>query len=1752
MSGTARSALRTLAMGLRQLLAVRWVRVLAVLLLLLAAGRLGLNLLLASVVSRLAAERHLDVAWEDLDLRLRGGSGKVEWLTVAPLDAAGKRGPPLLEIEYAVFDLDVLALLKGELSIRRAEVDGADLRLEREPDGKWSFERHLAIAEMLSLVEGAPADELTQPHATEPVEPKPIVLAPPLVLEALRLQNARLKILDRTFEPARELDLETNAWLTSLGRASQRPTRFGLELYGADMLDAAHLEGEARWNETGVELSLRAQGGALRPRALADYLEPLRIRPIADAVYGGLHADVSVSVVGERRDALAAQIAITDARLSADGGGTFNLDRLALEIGSTSGERTSVHALEVSGARGAVELSPERALRVAGFELLAPEREPRPPATWEDIVASVLDLAEPGKLPGWIALLGRADPEAYPWTLERAAFADCSFEVLDRGVEPPARFALKLEQAELTCLEHDPALQPQPAGLSAKMSAPGLANSIEVSASVQPWAPHRKLELALDVQGISPASADAYLEGAGLERTLADGRLRLALNAAADEDGGVTRAWLEAREMALEDSGELLGVREVALRDIVLDPAARKLRLGEMVVSGPRLAFVRDPSQSLLALGMRTSPQPHPTVADGTATQPQAQAVAHSARAVAAPVRAPVSLEIGRAAWLDSRITFEDESVDPPASFAVDELGLELRDLVLSNDPAAPAPPPATLFGRLRAEGVARELKLSGLVRSSPGASELEAELELEGHGLRGALLGHYLAPLGITPLIEDGELRMKARAALQPSEQGPTFSLAIADARLSDGGVALLGADAIALEGLRFGAQGVEIGRGRIERPFARVGRDRRGGLVLSGVRVEAQQASAPQTSQPTSLPWPALPPLRAGELSVAGAVVAFSDSSFDPPLDLELECDAALRDFAADGRRSELEVQLAVPGVVEHIALRGGIAATPTTFDVDLELDAAGIQAGPLAELMPAGLDFERPDGRLRARVDAVLGRAESGAERSARVEISGVRWGADEDQPWLALDSFLLDVPRFDPLSRELEIAALRTEGLELALRRDADGALCVLGMRYAPGSPRPERAIAIEASAPNDAQPTQPSRPESALQRLTLGDVHLAIDQVSFQDETLGVNARPLVASLALDVDPCAAITPDPAQLPPVLCRVSASVDGLLERANVEGRMTLFAEEPRIEAELQASGVRTAGLIECLPTLASRMRGEVENGELSGKLEAVLSVRRSHPTDLALDKPFGGELRLTDLAYRAAPGGDVLLGVDAVEIQAKQIDPRRGAVHLEQIAVRTPRARLERTADAAHAAGFAIALAGPAAAPAPSQAKQLAPPANPVDPAAVEEPPDLRVDRIEVSGLDVRIVDRSVEPPLEVELDRLELESSRISTRDLAHGGAVSFSGELGAKLEPSGADVFDELTLAGRIAPLPVPVGWVQMNLSGFELVPLAPLASTKGLTLEDGALDLSARVRLKGKEGAGAGVSVTFSDLNVSEPEGGFLQKLLSLPMTLDTALFLLRNPAGEHRFSVDVAVGPEGVGTGALAMAAASAAVQVIAAAVAGAPLRLIGAVLPGGDGKAEPAREVLVFDFPPGSAELDEASRHRLEELALRVRVQPALNVLVRQELSSEDLECARRLANPAPEQCLELTAGLRQRKASLWRDRDAAAAQARAMFAIGASGAREASERVRALEGQLAEVEAGLDRVLEVLRAGSPRQQAKRARTTARELAELRLEEVASAVRRELEGRQPERIEVRSPRSSDARGEAAGRVIVELIRR
>jgi hypothetical protein len=421
---------------------------------------------------------------------------------------------------------------------------------------------------------------------------------------------------------------------------------------------------------------------------------------------------------------------------------------------------------------------------------------------------------------------------------------------------------------------------------------------------------------------------------------------------------------------------------------------------------------------------------------------------------------------------------------------------------------------------------------------------------------------------------------------------------------------------------------------------------------------------------------------------------------------------------------------------------------------------------------------------------------------------------------------------------------------------------------------------------------------------------------------------------------------------------------------------------------------------------------------------------------------------------------------------------------------------------------------------------------------------------------VSGVAAELRDERTDPPRVLPIQGLDLEARGISTRALREKapirlqtvvtGAPAISGAESAK---DASPWFDELALSADVALKPEPSGWVRLSLSGLDLPEIARFAPSKGVTVSHGAFDLSTSVRLAGTKGAHVQTTLVFSDLEVEEPKGGPIESSLALPVALNAALFLLRNPAGEHRISVGFDVGEHGLSSGEIALAATSATAQVLGVALAGAPLRLLSALVPTDPKKARGPIASGEIEFAPGSSDLPSDTEARLFVLRKMISAHRSASVIVRHELGAEDRARAERFANPTDAECRELVQRARQRKAELQRERAEAATRARALLAVGSKESGGALEGLRAVDRELASVEKDLDRLLEILGARSPRQEQKRTKLAALEIGQDRLDAVLARIRAGVDAEDLSRIEVTSPRFDPRADGGPGRVIVEL---
>ncbi len=1768
----ARAAFATLAQGLRQLYRVRWFRAAVWVLAFAIVLRVALGLLLHRAVDLLIAPQGLACRWDDLDLSILSGRGELRDFEIAPREDGSKA---IAVVDYAVFDLNLLPLLAGKLRIRRLEVDGMQLRLEREADGSWKLGKESAESSP------TPPEEVAK-TASKDEKPAPFDLSPPLSVEALRVQDVSIAFEDRTFTPPATCDLHLDVEVSYLGIAG-RPTRFSTTLTGVHVLDGARIEGEGEWTADRVALDLRTQIGGLRPRELRPWLGPAGVGPACDSIQASFASRVEADVTGKARDSVRIAANVSDLVVAADGVESVALDRLDLGVDALSRHAAELSRIELAGARANASLEPGDVLRVAGLDLSStPTQEGG--TSWQDSLRDLFRTLLGDRVPPWAELLVRDDPRAFAWSLGRFAIEKSEVSLTDHRVDPPASFPVHVDAIELRDVRHHRGEELAPIPVDVRVRIPGTVENVRLAGRIAPFVPRRSVDLELALEDVSLDAMEGYLRAAGLERQPAKTGLRFRLTGSASTDaGGVTEGQLALDESLSVEGRASSSLGNLRATELRIDPGSRLLRLGNVEVSGSQLVVGRDPSRRLVAFGMRTLgfDAERAAAAPGPARAPKA---VPSARPPSSAGPLP-RVEIGRFAWTDGHFTFVDASVDPPRSLAIGPMGLELTGLTVGGSAGDAEPAPAHLLARAVAPGMFDEIRLEGNVRTHLGGIDLAADLALSGKGFRGAEIAPYLREIGIEPTLENGEGALGIHAEIR-NQDGWRGSLRLSDGALSDGGRPILGLRELRLDDFVAADGTISIGDLAIVGPYARIERARGSGVDAAGMRFakasEPDAAPAPTPAEPRPakkvaqpLTLPSLPRVLLEKGSLEGARVELRDASTEPPIECAILVSGTAKDLGTSGVPGRVEARVEIPDAVESIDVASDVRAGPDGIHVGTSLSAKGVHGGALALFLPPGTSFEGKGGTLGVRLDAEVAPAKGGGV-SARVSASDLSWGDAGSEPWLACRKIDVEVPRVDPVAGLLSVGPVAIEGLTLEGERGADGSTSFLGFRAvaAPSraDPAPAAPATSAASAASAAQPPAKTSEPSVFSRVELaGNVALALERFRLRDAS-APDARPLEASVAFRVDgPRLLLGGPPEQLPPIPWSVEGGVPGLVEHGRVEGELAPFAVEPGFRASLSAENVRTQGLVEIAPALAAKLHGDVERGTLEARLDGKLSVHRSGPTDLGLRRPFGADVRLENLAFRREPGGEILAGVDSIVADADRIDLAKGVVHVRTVEITQPRGLVRRTPTAISVCGLAFELApapadGDAGAQTPPEAPAPAPVAA-VDPSSPPSKPhpgaasgEFRVEHLIVGGVACELRDERTEPPRVLPLAALDVEARGLTTRALRErsplrfhlllsGGpptpaAAATTGDAGTKASDPW---FDELALSGDLVLRPEISGNLRLSLNGLDLREILDrLGPPKGLSVAKGDLDLRTELRFQGASDMHVQTSLVFSELVVEESDGGPVQTHLKLPVTLNTALFLLRNPAGEHRISAGFSFDPHNLGSGRLAIAATEAIAGVLAVALAGAPLRLVGAFVP--QEKKAPAPPVEIA-FAPGSSELPADVEAKLFTLRKMLAANPSLQLVVRHELGAEDLVRAERLANPPEATCRDLVVRSRQRKSELQRDRAEAATRVRALLAVGAREAAAERESLCAMDRELASVEDDLDRVLEILRSPSPRRAQKRTRAAALEIGRDRIDAVVKRCSLGLDKEDAKRIEPSSPRYEAREDGGTGRVLLEL---
>jgi hypothetical protein len=453
----------------------------------------------------------------------------------------------------------------------------------------------------------------------------------------------------------------------------------------------------------------------------------------------------------------------------------------------------------------------------------------------------------------------------------------------------------------------------------------------------------------------------------------------------------------------------LVGLDGLAGRDVTMDFLQNHLRLGDVVVRGPRVALERRPDGTL-DLTSLLDPAPPPAAAAGGPLE---------TRQAAPPAepRPPFTLVIARARVENGDVAFTDRTLEPAAVTALRSVDLALRDVGIGpGTPAGAVEGAAALVqgGRVR---------LAGVVDAGAGAARLAVTLR----GLPLARARPYLDAVLPTAETRRGTLDGQLDVRLARRDAGPAIEVGgTLDARDVALGVRGAGEPALEARGLTVRltrlalrpSVAAEIDRVRLTGATVRITRDREGQVALARLWAGSGAGRPPAARTAAASPGPAVS-VRA--IEIADGRVRFADAGTRPAFETDLTgLRVSLERVPGDGARMRLRGsgELAPSAPVE---LSGWVAplATPVRAHVEVAL-----RDYELARLSPYTVRYvSHRVSRGRASARTVLDYEGGRFTAQNRIAIRDLEVGEEVD-------------PAFrDGLGVPLELA--------VALLEDADG-------------------------------------------------------------------------------------------------------------------------------------------------------------------------------------------------------------------------------------------------------------------------------------------------------------------------------------------------------------------------------------------------------------------------------------------------------------------------------------------------------------------------------------------------------------------------------------------------------------------------------------------------------------------------------------------------------------------------------------
>ncbi|MGC9260712.1 MAG: DUF748 domain-containing protein [Phycisphaerae bacterium] len=1379
--------------------------------------RLSLIFVFPAVLEHVLADYTLTAAYSDIKLDVLGGDAEIWGLKVRPL----KGGPDVMTVEYCHGNISVYKLFVGQLFIRRAVADGADVFLRRRANGSCPLLK--AILSHSAGTTVSPSDNSGNKTA--------ISLAAPLRVEAFRLEHLRLHVIDHSVQPTVRLNITMNVRVSHLGRR-HGATAFRLDLWSSAVVDVLHIDGSLTTGPSALLATSHILMRGLRLQPATGYLTALGFNPQSEGLSLSAESTLALHVITSNptgRQEISAQFALKHFILSSGGRPALAIQSL-LANGRLAGNLADVQTLSLNGVTLNAGRGKNGLLHFAGMELL---RHMTTGSKRLAAAAAALQAVKraPLHLPG-LPKVQLKTAGSYTYSIDRLELNDFNAVFRDAAVTPHTRLQLTLNTLDAVSTGGLPGSPGQKLTISGSGAAPGIAGAIDISGSMLPFAHTRTLALHLAASQITCNALAAYLSAAGLKSEVQSARFNVDLSGSVTTvSNGTLTANIHLDHLNYRDGKTTLcDFKHIDAGKVRVNASTGRLEIGTLNVVGPAFDFVREPSGYFSVLGLEIvgkhsliSPMNAAAAIKPAAKIAQTVPPATMPKPVATAYLPP-RLQIDYFKWSGIRIGFDDQHAMPATRIAISHAGLMLNHFILDLSGKSAAHGAGTLKAWLQAPGVIDRFDLHGTLE--PGKNSLQTRLGILSTGIDLRRLTPYLKPLGILPLLRHGSFTGLLAAHVALLHGKISGGVRVKNLQLRQDSQSLASIQQLAISHISARQGQCAIQSVLINKPYLHLSRLANGNLTLCGLELLPPahgniNSGHPTPTQNAATPWRAA----VKSITLSHAIVQWMDLAVFRPVNERIHAQARIYNVIFGHRHptgGTLQAVLSAKALVDALNIHGSFVMPLHALAANIHLQATGLHGQVINSYLPQGIAYIPGGDNMGVSLHVHVSHlADGSATGTLGISNLNIIRPATASAPhkllWVSRAAIALR--QFDLPRHIVAIQSINADLQTLHINRQGGG-WSIGGLNFGKYlNSKPPITGPMPATKPATGTFSIVPAP---LPLITLTRLDLHAKDIELTGLLPGNHPFHVTAVDLCNTAPISCLGTAPARSAAIALQLTARVNGMARNVNMAYHLKPFASNPRAKLHVVISGIRGAGLAREFPALAKHFNvNTLTNGQFSADGALQLHMDRRSPIAFNFHRQFMASVKISHVAFAAEPHGPILAGVAEVDAEKINVQPSRSAITIALLNIRTPVFRLTHDAAGLHILGMTLKSASgnsPASAPKASQSTAQKtkinvtiktvrtsstqagkPPANVEKvikvsikkPATLQPParrvvashhqlPAILIKRLIVGGIHAQYIDRTTTPNICIPLTALEAQVLNLGTVPLMKHIPVRFN------------------------------------------------------------------------------------------------------------------------------------------------------------------------------------------------------------------------------------------------------------------------------------------------------------------------------------------------------------------------------------